>query len=135
MSRVALDTSLLVPALAPWHEARAEALTLVRREVDVVPGHVLVETMSVLTRLPAPHRIAPGVVAAALAALPVRTIGLSADRYAPLLAAMARVNVSGGALYDALVAASALEHGATLLTRDVRAARTYEAVGVDFRIV
>ncbi len=38
-------------------------------------------------------------------------------------------------LQDALVAATALETAATLLTRDRRAARTYEAVGVDSELL
>lgn len=37
--------------------------------------------------------------------------------------------VAGGAVYDALVGLAAVEHGATLATRDGRAAATYEAVG------
>jgi len=37
----------------------------------------------------------------------------------------------GGALYDALIAATAREHGATLLSADRRAREAYEAIGVD----
>lgn len=36
----------------------------------------------------------------------------------------------GGAVYDALVALAAAEHGADLATRDKRAKATYETVGV-----
>ena len=43
--------------------------------------------------------------------------------------------LSGGAIYDALVGASAAYAGATLLTLDRRAVRAYEAVGVDFRLL
>jgi predicted nucleic acid-binding protein len=37
----------------------------------------------------------------------------------------------GGALYDALIGATAREHGATLLSADRRAREAYEAIGVD----
>ena len=37
----------------------------------------------------------------------------------------------GGALYDALIAATAREHDATLLSADRRAREAYEAIGVD----
>ena len=37
----------------------------------------------------------------------------------------------GGALYDALIAATAREHCATLLSADRRAREAYEAIGVD----
>jgi predicted nucleic acid-binding protein len=44
--------------------------------------------------------------------------------------------VAGGAVYDVLVAAAALQHGAPLLSGDVRARRIYDRLGVevvDFR--
>ena len=37
----------------------------------------------------------------------------------------------GGALYDALIAATACEHGATLLSADRRAREAYEAIGAE----
>ena len=41
----------------------------------------------------------------------------------------------GAALYDALIAASAAEADARLLSRDARAASTYQAMGVRFEMV
>lgn len=43
---------------------------------------------------------------------------------------LSELGISGGAVYDALVALAALEHGAELATRDERARGTYEALGV-----
>ena len=43
--------------------------------------------------------------------------------------------MAGGAIYDALIAWTAKRAGATLLTRDRRAVRVYEAVGVRFDLV
>lgn len=37
--------------------------------------------------------------------------------------------------YDALVAAAAAEHGLKLVSRDVRAAGTYRAMGVDLELL
>jgi predicted nucleic acid-binding protein len=42
---------------------------------------------------------------------------------------LSRLGIAGGAVYDALVALAAAEHGADLATRDVRAKATYETVG------
>jgi predicted nucleic acid-binding protein len=43
--------------------------------------------------------------------------------------------ITGGAVYDAVVAATALEAGATLLTLDQRAVLTYRAVGVAYELL
>ncbi|MDR1441605.1 MAG: hypothetical protein LBJ02_04325 [Bifidobacteriaceae bacterium] len=43
--------------------------------------------------------------------------------------------MSGRATYDALVELAASANGATLLTRDARAAGTYEALGVAFDLI
>lgn len=51
----ALDTSVCVPSLVGWHEHH-EPCRLAAAG-GLVPGHVLLETYSVLTRLPAPHRL------------------------------------------------------------------------------
>ena len=66
------DTSILVPALIPWHEHHPAALA-VARSVQGIPAHVLFETYSVLTRLPAPHRLAARAAAELIARLPAGT--------------------------------------------------------------
>jgi toxin FitB len=43
--------------------------------------------------------------------------------------------VAGGSVYDALVALTAAEADALLVTRDARAARTYERLGVRCELV
>jgi predicted nucleic acid-binding protein len=47
---------------------------------------------------------------------------------------MAELGIAGGAVYDALVAATAAEHGITLATRDRRAADTYRSLDIDFEL-
>jgi len=60
---------------------------------------------------------------------------LSDHAAAELLARLGALGVAGGAVYDALVGAAAVEHGLTLLTRDRRAADTYRRIGVKFMLL
>jgi hypothetical protein len=43
---------------------------------------------------------------------------------------LARLGISGGAVYDALVGAAARQHGRLLVSGDARARPVYEALGV-----
>ena len=45
------------------------------------------------------------------------------------------MGITGGGLYDVLIAATAKHAEATLLTRDRRATRVYEALGAAFQMV
>lgn len=45
------------------------------------------------------------------------------------------IGITGGAIYDALVGEAARVHGARLLTRDLRARRTYDLLGVEYDII
>jgi predicted nucleic acid-binding protein len=51
------------------------------------------------------------------------------------LSKLAEAGVSGGAVYDALVGATAGEQRVPLLTRDLRALPTYRALDVDVLVV
>jgi len=132
---IVLDTSVAVAAFASWHEGHAAADAALSRHPRL-PAHVLVETYAVLTRLPPPHRAPAPVVEAFLTERftgALLTLPGAAQREVLRLAA--RRGFGGGAIYDALVAATAKHAGATLLTRDRRAAPVYEAVGVRFELV
>jgi predicted nucleic acid-binding protein len=48
---------------------------------------------------------------------------------------MAAAEVSGGAIYDALIAATAKHWAASLLTRDRRAAAAYDKVGARYEMM
>ena len=127
------DTSLLVPALLSWHPSHRDA----RRSLSgirAIPGHVLLETYSVLTRLPAPHRIAPSDAGDVLGALRVDVLTLPPKAHRSLVARLATGGVRGGSVYDALVGATARHHDLTLLTRDRRARPTYDLVGVRYSL-
>ena len=60
---------------------------------------------------------------------------LSANGYAQLLDVAGAEEIAGGAVYDALVAATAREARVTLLTLDRRAIATYRLLGADYRLV
>lgn len=125
----------MVAAFASWHEGHAAALRALRAGVRL-PAHVLLESYSVLTRLPPPHRAAAAVVESFLAAsFAGAPLALPGGEHRGLLRAMAAAGVAGGAIYDALIAATARHWNAPLLTRDRRAAVTYEKVGARYEML
>lgn len=131
----AADTSLVVAAFASWHEKHDPA----RRALDAglrLPEHCALETYSVLTRLPAPHRAPGDVVRDFLAArFPEPFLRLAPTGYRDFLLGLWEREVTGGAAYDALVAATAAEHAAELVTCDRRASAVYERYGVRSRLL
>jgi predicted nucleic acid-binding protein len=126
---IALDTSVAVAAFATWHELHDAALSALDRRPQL-PGHVALETYSVLTRLPPPHRASPVLVRGFLDSnFDPPYLTLPGDRIAALVGELASAGITGGAAYDALIAAVAKDAGATLLTCDLRARRTYDLLG------
>jgi toxin FitB len=118
-----------VPLLVATHREHERVVAWWAGREVALSGHAAVETYSVLTRLPGDLRLEPADAARLLS-----------ERFSPpLLPAqkttrrlpdtLARLQISGGAVYDALVALAAVEHDADLATRDARARATYEAVG------
>ena len=126
----AADTSLVVAAFASWHESHEAA----RRALDGglrLIDHCALETYSVLTRLPPPHRSSGDVVRDFLAArFPQPLLRLSGSACKSFILDLADRGVTGGAAYDALVAATAAGCGADLVTCDRRALTVYERYGV-----
>jgi predicted nucleic acid-binding protein len=132
---IAVDTSVVVAAFASWHEGHASAAaTLARR--PRVPAHVLLETYSVLTRLPPPHRAPANLVAAFLAErFSAAPLVLPGAEHARLVGRAAEAGIVGGSIHDALVGATVRHARGRLLTRDRRAAPTYERLGVDYELI
>ena len=132
---IAVDTSVVVAAFASWHEGHASAAaTLARR--PSVPAHVLLETYSVLTRLPPPHRAPARLVAQFLAErFPAAPLVLPGAEHARLVGRAAEAGIVGGSIHDALVGATVRHAGGRLLTRDRRAAPTYERLGVEYELI
>ncbi len=95
----------------------------------MLSGHAVAETYSVLTRLPGDLRLTPVDAARLLRERFGAPLLLGSRTSARLPDVLSRSGVSGGAVYDALVGLAAVEHDASLATRDVRAKATYEIVG------
>ncbi len=133
---IVVDTSVAVAAALPWHEAHATARGALPRTKTQLIAQVAVETYSVLTRLPPPHRVPAPVASGYLRetfAAPL--LVLASDGYEGLLEVAADKSIFGGAIYDALVATAAREAGATLLTLDRRAVATYQLLRVEYELV
>ena len=129
------DTSVVVAAFASWHEQHEAA----RRALDGglrLVEHCALETYSVLTRLPAPHRAPAGVVRDFIATrFPDPWLRLTASAHRKFLSGLAEQNVTGGSVYDALVAATAAAHAVPLITCDRRALPIYERYGIRVQIL
>jgi predicted nucleic acid-binding protein len=125
------DSSVVVAAFADWnthHEAALDALGEVR---DLV-AHVELETYSVLTRLPEPFCAEPALVAEYLREdFTGERMVLNEPERREMVERLAALSISGGAVYDAMVGATAQHHGHRLLSCDRRAAKTYERLGID----
>ena len=131
----AADTSLVIAAFASWHESHEVARRALNDGLRLVE-HCALETHCVLTRLPPPHRASGDVVRDFLMArFPQPFLRLSARAYKVFIFGLPDHGVTGGAAYDALVAATAAGCGAELVTCDRRALPIYERYGVRTRLL
>ncbi len=119
MTRIVLDSSCLVAAVCGWH-AHHEATVLeferlhARRFRLVIAAPALLAAYSVLTRLPASHRLSPTDTARVLQAnwRKAEAVALTSGEYWQLIDRESTGNVGGGQVYDALIAACARKAGA-----------------------
>lgn len=134
---IAADTTVVVAAFSSWHVAHEAAKSALDLDIDTrLPAHALLESYSVLTRLPQPHRAAPRAVSEFLFERFRRPpLTLTARGHLDLVRQTASLELPGGMIYDALIAATAREAEAALLTRDRRAIPVYELLGVAYRFV
>jgi toxin FitB len=130
VSALGLDTSVAVALLVQTHTAHDAVVRWWDGRDVALSGHALAETYSVLTRLPGDLRLAPADAARLIAERFVEPLVLRPETARRLPDVLSRLGIAGGAVYDALVALAAVEHGASLATRDARAKPTYETVGV-----
>ena len=127
---------MVVAAFASWHESHDAARHALDGGGLRLIEHCALETYSVLTRLPAPHR-SPGAIVREFLRMrfPQPFLRLPARAYRKFVLGLADSGISGGAAYDALVAATAAGCGAELFTCDRRALPIYERYGVRARIL
>lgn len=132
---VLVDTSVAVALCVADHELHDVTIEALDGRRLGLSGHAVFETFSVLTRLPPPARRPPAVVARVIDEnFPAHRF-LSGQATAGLLARLADGEIAGGAVYDALVGAAALEHGITLATHDRRALDTYRVLGASVEVL
>jgi predicted nucleic acid-binding protein len=130
-----LDTSAAVALVVEDHEAHAATLEAVRGRRLGLSGHAWFETYSVLTRLPAGLRRSPADALRLLDRNFPASEFLGKAEAARLGRGLAALGISGSAVYDALVGATARQHGVPLVSADARARPVYEALGVDLELV
>ena len=130
-----VDTSIAVALVVADHEHHEATFRALGSRRLGLAGHAAFETFSVLTRLPPPARRTPATVARLLAANFPNTKFLSEGAAKALLDELHTTGIAGGAVYDALVGASAREHEMVLATRDRRALDTYRALDVRLEVL
>jgi predicted nucleic acid-binding protein len=131
----------MIAAVCGWHEHHAAATREFQRrlevgEVLVVAAPAVVETYSVLTRIPSPYRLSP---ADALALLEASFLGdgmelvaLDTARYAALLRGAPERGIAGGRTYDAVIVACAESAGVdVILTYNERQFRALASQGTE----
>jgi predicted nucleic acid-binding protein len=138
----ALDTSIVVASLCSWHPHHAEANksieALLHKEPPLIlPAQVLMESFSVLTRLPPPHRVSPAVAFKSLrdSFQPLAAVvSLGAESCWRELERAASSAIMGGMIHDAIIARCAQEAGASkLLTLNPKHFARFAAA--DFAII
>lgn len=132
---VLVDTSVAVALVTADHAGHDEVIRAVKGRRLGLAGHAAFETLSVLTRMPPPMRRTPAAAGRLIQENFPRSRFLSPKAAATLLPELAKAGIAGGSVYDALVGATAKEHGLALCTRDRRAMETYRALGVEVELI
>lgn len=130
-----VDSSVAIALVSVDHGHHSAVAQAVAERRLGLAGHAAFEAVSVLTRLPPPFRRTPATISRILAQQFPTSRFLSPPVAASLLSRLADLGIGGGAVYDALVGAVAVEHRLPLITLDRRALGTYRALDVDVEIV
>lgn len=133
--RWAVDTSVAVAALDAGHAAHRPCLAAVRDHRPALAGHAAFEVFAVLTRLPGQLAVDGADAAGLIDRVFPEVVWLSTEAGAALRIRLATTGIVGGAGYDALVGEAARTNERRLFTRDLRARRTYDLLGVDHHYV
>ena|ERR1700733_4754075 len=121
--RIALDSSYLVPLVSDWHAHHIRTLrsyeNLRHQHAQIIlPVHTILESYSVLTRLPAPYRLRPDIARATIYETFSHTavvVGVKASGIWECMEGLSLLGLGGGRVYDALIAWCAADAGATVL--------------------
>jgi predicted nucleic acid-binding protein len=136
---IAPDTSVLIAGFMPDHPLHGvaeAALTEVRKDGCLI-AHTMAETYAVLSGPADVFRVEPRVVVAYLDEFleDAEQIPAQPDAHREALGLLAGEGRGGASIYDALIALTARDTGATLVSLDRRAKPTYELCGVDARFL
>ncbi|WP_058997498.1 PIN domain-containing protein [Leptolyngbya sp. NIES-2104] len=116
MVKVLLDTNVIVAALSQDHEMYSickpllDRIRLDQTTQGFISTHSLAECYSILTRMPPPYRVSPATADYLLTEnlCQFTKISLTAENYQAVLQRVVQLNISGGGIYDALIAQAAL---------------------------
>ncbi len=131
--RLLLDTSAAIALVMPDNPLHVPAREATRGHRLGLAGHALVETYSVLTRLPPPHRIRATHADRLIRHDFPDSVALPESEFTSITTQLARWGLRGGAAYDGIIAATSVHHRLPLLSADARASSTYEKLGATVR--
>ncbi|MBD1857878.1 PIN domain-containing protein [Leptolyngbya boryana CZ1] len=123
MVKVLFDTNIIVAALSEAHEMHdrarpwLEQVQIDRTIEGFISTHSFAESYSILTRLPPPYRISPANAERLLSEdlTQFTRISLTAEDYQAVLRKVVQMNISGGGIYDTLIAYAALKANVDML--------------------
>jgi predicted nucleic acid-binding protein len=131
----AVDTSVAVAALDRGHAAHGASARAERSLHPALAGHAAWETFSVLTRMPGQLAVDAPTAAEVIARTFPEVCWLAPDAAQALFTRLGTIGLVGGAVYDALIGEATRTNGRRLLTRDLRARRTYDLLGVGYEFI
>ncbi len=129
------DTSVAVALCSADHPRHRAAIRCVGDRPLGLAGHAWFETFSVLTRLPPPGRRSPQDVISMMRENFPETVFISAAEQHSFTLELPSLTISGGAIYDALVALAVRKSGASLITADRRALPTYRLIDIPVALI
>jgi predicted nucleic acid-binding protein len=136
---IAIDSSVIIAGLLSWHEFHDRAFSALKKANAggelLIPLPALIESYSVMTRLPSQRRLRPETAHKLLHDLfgEARIVSLSTGNAWNFLRDCVSEAIAGGRVYDAAIATAAIEARASkLLTLNPR---DFEAFGDRIAIV
>jgi predicted nucleic acid-binding protein len=121
--RVGLDSNFLIALISEWHVHHVRTLQsyqgwIAQGATPIIALHSMLECYSVLTRIPAPRRLSPTVTKQILEENFARDAVIAVVRPETLwhiIDSLAGLDLGDGQSYDALIAHSVAQAGATVL--------------------
>lgn len=133
------DSSVLVAGYVADHDFYdvAKAAVLEVREEGRLVAHTMAETYAVLSAPAGVYRVDPAAVLEYLKTLLDDTLPVQpcSGSYMEALELLSGEGRGGAPIYDALIALTTRDAGATLVSFDRRAKPIYELCGVEFRFL